>query len=205
MTSEIREEDILEDIEDETGFHPMDDVMPWLGTDVTFALLNLDEDEGWIEWVLMAQVSDPDEAFNFVDDLRDYLEDELYTDFDEDEIGDAVVWIADDEDLVIGLSDDYLILADSEDTIEDILDNMDSPPARSLAEDEQFVAAREALPEGRFMFVYAQIEDYVDTLEDVAGALDGADAVCNWAESNTPDYVAASYVVHRQGYAASTS
>lgn len=186
------EEQILEDIEDETGFHPMDDIMPWLGTDVSFALLDLDEDEGLIEWVLMAQVSDHDEAFDFAEDLRDYLEDELYTDFDEDEIGSADVWIADDEDLVIGLTDNYLMLADSEDTIEDMLDNIDSPPTRSLAEDEQFVAARDALPEGRVMFVYAQIEGYLDTFEDVVGTLDGTDSVLNWAESNTPEYVAAS-------------
>ena len=186
------EEDLLEDIEDETGIHPLDDVTSWLGTDITFVLLDVDEDEDWIEWVLMAHVSDQDEAFDFVGKLRDYLEDELYTDFDEDEIGNADAWISDDEDLVIGLTDDYLILADSEDTIEDLLDNIDSPPTRSLAEDEQFIAARDALPEGRVMFVYAQIEDYVDTFEDVVGSLDGANSVLNWAESNTPEYVAAS-------------
>lgn len=187
-----KEEELLEDIENETGIHPLDDVTSWLGTDISFALLDLDEDEDLIEWVLMAQVSDHDEAFDFIDDLRDYLEDEFYTDFDEDEINGADVWIADDEDLVIGLTDNYLILADSEDTIEDMLDNIDSPPTRSLAEDEQFVAARDALPEDRVMFVYAQIEGYLDTFEDVVGTLDGTDSVLNWAESNTPEYVAAS-------------
>ena len=187
-----KEEEFLDEIEDETGFHLMDDIMPWLGTDITFALLDLDEDEDLIEWVLMAQVSDQDEAFDFVEDLLDYLEEELYTDFDDDEIGGADVWIADDEPLAIGLSDEYLMLADSEDTLEDILDNIDSPPTRSLAKDEQFIAAREALPQGRVTFVYAQIEDYVDTFEDVMGSLDGTDSVLTWAESNTPEYVAAS-------------
>ena len=125
------EEDLLENVEDETGIHPLDDVTSWLGTDITFALLDLDEDEGLIEWVLMVQIKDQDEALDFVDDLRDYFEDELYTEFDDDEIGGAEVWIADDEDLAIGLTDEYLLLTDSEDTMEDILDNIDSPP-RSL-------------------------------------------------------------------------
>ena len=34
--------------------------------------------------------------------LRDYLEDELWTEFDEDEMGEADAWVADDEDVVIG-------------------------------------------------------------------------------------------------------
>ena len=184
------EEDLLDDVEDETGIHPLDDVTPWLGTDITFAILDLDED--LVEWVLMVQISDQDEAFDFLEKLRDYLEDERYTDFDEDEIGDADVWIADDEDLVIGLTEDYLLLADSEDTMEDMLDNIDSPPSRSLAEDEQFVAAREALPEGRVMFVYAQIENSLEEIEEIVAPRGDAESVWNWADDNAPEYVAAS-------------
>ena len=184
------EDDLLEEIEDETGIHPLDDITVWLGTDITFALLDLDDDSA--EWVLMAQVKDQDEAFDFAENLREYLEDVLYTEFDEDEIGDADVWIANDEDLVIGLTEDYLMLADSENTLEDMLDNIDSPPARPLAEDEQFIAAREALPEGRVMFVYAQIEDSLEEIEDIVGPLGDGDSVWNWASNNTPEFLAAS-------------
>ncbi len=186
------EDDLLDDVEDETGIHPLDDVTSWLGTDVTFALLDLDEDEDLIEWTLMVQISDRAEAHDFVEKLREYLEDDLYTEFDEDEIGAADVWIADDEDLAIGLTDEYLLLADSEDTIEHMLDNIDSPPTRSLAEDEQFIAAREALPKGRVMFVYAQVEDYLEEFQDIVDPWGDAASVWNWAESNTPEYVAAS-------------
>ena len=186
------EDDLLDDVEDETGIHPLDDVTSWLGTDVTFALLDLDEDEDLIEWTLMVQISDRDEANDFVEKLRAYLEDDLYTEFDEDEIGAADVWIADDEDVAIALTDEYLLIADSEDTIEDMLDNIDSPPTRSLAEDEQFIAAREALPEGRVMFVYAQVEDYLEEFQDIVDPWGDAASVWNWAESNTPEYVAAS-------------
>ena len=184
------EDDLLEEIEDETGIHPLDDVTPWLGTDITFVLLDLDDDSA--EWVLMAQVKDQDEAFDFAENLREYIEDALYTEFDEDEIGDADVWIADDEDLVIGLTEDYLMLADSENTLEDTLDNIDSPPSRPLAEDEQFIAAREALPDGRVMFVYAQIEDSLEEIEEIVGPLGDGDSVWNWASNNTPEFVAAS-------------
>ena len=186
------EDDLLDEVEEETGIHPLDDVAPWLGTDATFAVLDVDADGDLIEWVAMFQVSDRDEALDFVEKLRDYLEDELWTEFDEEEIGDADVWVADDEDVVIGLTADYLLLADSENTLEDILDNIDSPPARSLADDEQFIAAREALPEGRVMFTYAQIENHMDELEDLVDPRGDAETAWNWAESNTPEYMAAS-------------
>ena len=185
-------DDLLEDVEDETGIHLQDDVTPWLGTDVTFAILDVDEDEGLFEWVLMVQISDVDEAIDFVEKLLPYLEDELYTDFDDQEIGNVDGWIADDEDVAIAVSEDYLFFADSEDTIEDMLDNIDSPPTRSLAEDKQFIAAREALPEGRVMFVYAQIEDSLDEIEDAVDPYGDAETVWNWFASNTPEYMAAS-------------
>ena len=188
--NERLEDDILEEIEDETGIHPLDDITPWLGTDITFVLLDLDDDS--VEWILLTQVADQDEAFDFAEELREYLEDELYMEFDEDEIGDADVWIADDEDLIIGLTEDYLMLADSENTLEDMLDNIDSPPSRPLAEDEQFIAAREALPEGRVMFVYAHIEDSLEEIEDIVGPFGDGDSVWNWASNNTPEFVAAS-------------
>ena len=186
------EDDLLDEVEEETGIHPLDDVTTWLGTDATFAILDVDADEDKIEWVAMVQVSDWEGALDFVYKLLDYLEDELWTEFDEDEIGDAYAWVADDEDVVIGLTADYLLLADSEDTLEDILDNMDSPPARSLADDEQFVAARQALPEGRVMFTYAQLEDHMDELEDFVDPWGDAETAWNWAAGNTPEYMAAS-------------
>ena len=186
------EDDLLDEVEDETGIHPLDDVAPWLGTDATFAVLDIDADGDTIEWVAMFQVSDRDEALDFVGKLLDYLEDELWTEFDEDEIGDAEVWVADGEDVVIGLTADYLLLADSENTLEDMLDNIDSPPSRSLADDGQFIAAREALPEGRVMFTYAQIGNQMDELEELVDPWGDAETAWNWAAGNTPEYMAAS-------------
>ena len=123
------EDDLLDEVEDETGIHPLDDVTPWLGTDATFAILDVDADGDMIEWVAMFQVGDRDEVLDFVEKLLDYLEDELWTEFDEDEIGDAEVWVADGEDVVIGLTADYLLLADSEDTLEDMLETSALLPA----------------------------------------------------------------------------
>ncbi len=126
-----RRDELLDEVEDETGINFLDDVTDWLGTDATLVFLNLDAD--WPEWVFLAQVSDRDAAADFLEDLADYLEDELYTEFDTDRRRGLQLWVADDEDLALGLTDDYLLAADSEDTIEEMLENIDSPPSRSLA------------------------------------------------------------------------
>ena len=93
---------------------------------------------------------------------------------------------------MIGLTADYLLLADSENTLEDMLDNIGSPPARSLADDENFIAAGEALPEGRVMFTCAQIGNQMDELEELVDFWGDAETAWNWAAGNTPEYMAAS-------------
>ena len=183
-------DDLMEEVEDETGIHPLDDVTPWLGTDITFAVLDADEDE--VRWVLMAQVSNRDAAADFVEDLLDYIEDEYYTDFVEYEMGGADVWVADDEDVAVGLTDEYLLLTDGEETMEDMLDNLDSPPSRPLAEDELFIAARESMPEDRVMFLYAQVEDNFGLTEDILDLYGETETVWNWFDSNAPEYLAVS-------------
>ena len=185
-----KQDELLEEIEDETDIHPLDDVTPWLGTDVSFVILDADGD--FFDWVLMVQVSDRDAVEDFLSDLLPYLEDELYTGFDEDEIDDADVWVADDEDIAIGLTDNYLIFGDSEDTVEDIVDNMNSPPSRSLAAKENFIAARESLPDDRVMFVFAQSEDILESFEEYFGPFSELDDAEEWVDDNAPEYFAAS-------------
>ena len=192
QTDEFTDEqdELLEEIEDDTDIHPIDDVAPWLGTDVSFVILDADENK--IEWVLMAQVSDRDAASDFVEDLVAYLEDELYTEFEEGEVEDAEVWVADDEDIALGLTDEYLLAADSEDTIADMVNNLDSPPSRPLAEMEDFVRVRESLPDERVMFAFVQTEDILDTVEDAIGGYGDWSVAESWIKDNTPEYMAAS-------------
>ena len=192
QTDEFTDEqdDLLEEIEDETDIHPLDDVTPWLGTDVSFVILDADEDV--VEWVLMVQVSDRDAAEDFVGDLLAYLDDELNTEFERDEVNDADVWVADDEDLALGLTDNYLLAADSVDTIEDMVDNLDSPPSRSLAEKENFVSARESLPDERMMFVFVQAEDFLESADDAIDVYDEIGDAESWVRDNLPDYLAVS-------------
>ena len=187
-------DDLLDDIEDETDIHFLDDVSTWLGTDISFALLNVGADEPE-EWVLLVQVGDRDSALDFAEDLVDYLEDEFSTDFDGDYYREADMWIADDEPMALGLTDEYLLVADGEDTLTDMIRNLESPPSRSLADTEDFIAARELVQAKRVTFLFVQVEDLLDAAEDVTDLYDfvGDEAAMRrQVRRNTPKYAAAS-------------
>ena len=191
-SSELQDriDEVLDEAEDDSRIHFLDDVTPWLGTDITFALLDLDSDD-WgdpvPEWVGLVQVSDRDEAADFLDDLLDYLEDELYTEFDDDTYRGADIFFAIDEDVALGLTDDYLIIGDSEDSVADIVRNLEEPPSRPLSDNPGFMAARDALPGDRTMFLYFQVEDIVDPFLDLGGIGDSA-----LLPEDLPEYIAAS-------------
>ena len=185
-----RRDELLDDLEDETGIHFLDDVTPWLGTDLSLILLSFGPDRP--EWVILAQVRDRSAAEDFIDDLVDYFEEEFYTEFDSGGRRDVDLWVADDEDLALGLTDDYLLIGDSEDTIEDMVDNLESPPSRSLLENPAFTEARDSLPPDRFIFLYVQAEEALDLLEDEIDPYGDEAEAFRQARRNIPEYVAAS-------------
>ena len=197
--SDVRDE-LLDDLDEETGIDFPDDLMSWIGTDATLAVLEADEDE--TVWIMMAQVADADEAEDFAGRLRSYFEDQLYQEFEEDEDNGLRIWVPEDEEddleerVAIGLSGEYLFIADTGDTIEDMMDNLGSPPDSPLSESVLFIEAQEALPEDRFMFAFAQNEGAVAASTEIAMeglfGLYGRDEWYEFVDDNSPDYLAAS-------------
>ena len=185
-----RFDDLLDETEDDTDIHFLDDVSPWLGTDLTVALLDLESDEGGLpapQWVSLVHVADRELASEFLDDLVDYLEDELDTQFDNDTYRGVDVFVSTDEDIAFGLADEYLVIGDSDDSVEAMVRNLADPPSRPLSENPDFVAAREALPGGRVSFLYINAEDIVDILTDPGGPVDSIILL-----DDMPKYIAAS-------------
>ena len=185
-----RRDDLLNDAEDETGIRFLDDVSSWIGTDVSLALLDAGPDR--LEWILLAQVNDRESAVDFIDDLVDYLEGELNTEFVADRRRGVDLWVT-GEDLAVALTGEYMLMADSEDTIDEMLDNLESPPLRPLGDSPEFLEARESLPSERVMFMFVQAEDVLETLVDAVGLYEEEEEeVLRQAQRNTPEYVAAS-------------
>ncbi len=185
-----RRDDLLDDLEDETGIHFLDDVTPWLGESVSFALI--DVDDGSAEWVAMVHVSDSGAAFDFVEDLVAYFEDESLTQFDRTDYRDADLWLSEDEDASFALTDEYLLLADGEGALKRAIRDIESPLETSLLADEDFTAARESLPSERVVFMFVRSEWILDLLRDEIDPFGDQDDVILEIEDSTPEYMAMS-------------
>ena len=175
--SEIQDrlDDALEEAEDDTNIHLLDDVSPWLGTDVTLALLDLESDEWGLpapEWVGLIQVSDKGLAEEFLDDLIDYFEDDWRIEFEDDTYRGVDLFVSPDEGIAFGLTDEYLVMGNSGDSVELIVRNLAEAPARPLSENPDFIAAREALPDERVSFLYVDAEEIADILTDPGGPVE---------------------------------
>ena len=182
--------DLQEQVEDETGIHFLDDITSWLGFDVSLVLLDAGPENP--EWVLLAQIGDRDSAFDFVGDLLSYLEEGLFTKFDRDDHRGSDLWLAEDDTLALGITDEYLLVAGREATITDMVDNLESPPSRPLAEDQAFIAARKSVAKSRVMFMYIQAEAISDTFQDVLAPFSDQSGEIAGPRDNIPEYLAAS-------------
>ncbi len=183
-------EERLEEIEDETGIHPTEDVADWLGTDISAAILNDDIDD--LEWVVMFQVSDREGAEDFAEDLVDYITEDSWTEFEEDSSDGLDLWIAEDDSVAIAVSDAYLLIGDGEDTVEDIAENVEESLRRSLLDNDAFVAAQEAAPSPRMAFGYLDIEALWPEQTDLLDLGVTSEQLRDELEGNWPVYVSMS-------------
>ena len=187
-----RRDELLDELEDETGIHFLDDVTPWLGESVSFALLDVDDERDTAEWVAMVHVSDRVAALDFAEDLVSYIEEESLSRFSDTDYREAHLWLSDDEDLGFALTEEYLLIADGENTLKRLIRDIESPPDRPLLADEDFTAARESLPSQRVMFMFVRSEWIWDLLRDELGPFDDEDETILRVESSTPEYAAMS-------------
>ena len=164
--SEFRDglEEMLEDMEDESGINFEDDVWPWIGPEVSLAVLDLGRLDTPGVAVIIG-VRDHDAASDFLEDFLDYLEDEEGADFDDDTVGDFDVWVDESQDVAsYALANKWLVFATTEDDLEDILDLISGDGGRPLAQEETFQQARSAMPGRRFASVYVDLESIMDSM-----------------------------------------
>ena len=67
-------DDLLEDLEEETGIDFEEEVLPWVGPDLSLGLMNVTEESGDV--VALIGVKDHDVASEFLRELLEYMEDE---------------------------------------------------------------------------------------------------------------------------------
>ena len=183
---------ILDDVEKEIGFHPVDNVSPWLGTSISFALLNTDPDAP--EWVLLAHSKDRDATLNFADTLVESLPTIQGTDHPSVSFeGAEPRGRADDDMPAVRVTEDYLLIASSTATMEEMIGNLESPPSTPLSKNADFVAARESVSSDRVVFLYVRAAKVLDAF-GYGPVLDsiGPNPATSNVLGNTPEFMAAS-------------
>ena len=186
------EEDMADDLDDATGIE-FEDIGDWVGWEISMALMEVSRD-GEIKAAGTVGVRDRSLANQFVEDLVDYLEDENYADYGRDSYEDFDVWIDQNSDeLALALSDNLLVVATTEDSLEDVLDRVGGNTIQTLSANENFQDAKAALPDRRFASMYLSYDNLIDFIEDTSEAgifYEGGGCADQFFQ--TPDWLAAS-------------
>ena len=154
-------QDVLDELREETDIDFEEDVLPWIGPDMSAALLDVRSDNP--SAVAIVGVRDAEAAADFMDLLIGYAEDEG-SDFIDDSEGDFDIWLEENDDGAFALSNNWLVVATDEDALFDTLDMISGDGGKSLVDNPGFQEARAALPDRRFASVYADYESIWDEL-----------------------------------------
>ena len=159
-------QDLLEEFREETDIDFEEDILPWIGPDMSAALLDVGSFDPSVAAIV--GVRDAAAAADFMDLLIDYGEEEG-SDFIDDSEGDFDVWLEEDGDGAFALSNKWLVVASDEDALFDTLDMISGNGGKSLADNPDFQEAQAALPARRFASVYADVEGIVDEIDAAVG------------------------------------
>ena len=161
-------DELLEEFEDDTGIDFEEDVLPWLGPDISFAVLDVRGFES-VDAAAMFGVQDHGAASGFLEDWLEYMEDEEGARFEEDSSGDFDIWADEGEEQFYALSKDWLVFATTEDALDEVLDRISGEGGDSLAETPDFEEARSLMSDPRIMSFYVDLSTIMDEVADVSG------------------------------------
>jgi len=157
-------EDLEESLQDELDVDLQNDVLTWIGPEVSLAIRDIEPDDAELEAAITIDVRDHEAAGDFLLEWIEFQEEEYGTDFDRSSKGEFDVWVSEDE--IYGLSDQLLIATTDERLLSAIIQRADGDVEKSLDQDDYFKAAREALPTRRFTSLYVNGEKAGSIIED---------------------------------------
>ncbi|MCY3709496.1 MAG: DUF3352 domain-containing protein [Caldilineaceae bacterium] len=159
-------DDWQDNFEDETGIDFETDVEPWIGPEASIAFIDFNFRRDELIIAAAIGVRDEDAARDFLGRWLEYMEDTEGADFDRDSYKGFDVWADESEHQAYGLSKDVLLFSTTESGLEEVIDGISGDLDRSLADNEQFQAAREALPDRRFASFYVDYQEGIELIED---------------------------------------
>lgn len=178
-------EDALAELDEEMlgelGFDFTNDILPWAGRGISFALTQLDVDSGRVDWVMTYDVRNQGAAEDFMPKLVAAVEQEAGPVSTTTRSG-LTVYDPLNEPVAFALADGLLIAANDIDGIDDILAARDGTP---LGENADFLAALAELPEDRIVTGYLDGARYAQLVQEeiysapelAPGSLEAIDAL----------------------------
>ncbi len=187
-------DELREELEDDTGIDFETEVMPWIGPEISAALLDMEEEEATA--VAIIGVRDQKAAAAFLIKWREYMAEESDANFVAGSHRGIDYWVDEDAFQAYALTDSWLVYATDERSLTNTLDRIEDDSGDSLADATNFVAARAALPERRFASFYLDYQQGIELLDEIlsdetGGLTSGMFGPAAFAEQ-APDWVAGS-------------
>lgn len=184
---------LLEDADAEVGIDFKQQVLPWIGPDVSMGMLNPGAGDPTGDFVVLIGVRDHSAASAFVHDLSGNAQLDGMSLGRGDSIHGFEVRSDWDAGAGIALSSDWLVMASSEAALNDVAGLVADQGQRSLADSERFRHARSALRDERAMSAYLDLEAVVGLASELSADAEisnvGAGA---FGDSSIPDWLAMS-------------
>ena len=141
---------------DATG-SDLEGIGAWIGTEVSAAVLDLGEGRPGLAVTL--EVTDREEAGEFLAGWIERREADGYGSFERLAVGEGVIWVGGGpdgwmEEEAYALSADLMLFATDRGLIREVLDNVGGEEGRTLAASPTFLEARSAAPDQRFASAY---------------------------------------------------
>ena len=182
------------DFNQESGIDFDTEIMPWIGPEISAALLAIEEEEPTA--VATIGVRDSKTAAAFLAKWREYMAEGSDAAFQAGSHRGVDIWVDDDAFQAYALTDNWLVYATDEKSLTDTLDRIEEGGGDSLADEANFKAARVALSERRFASFYLNYHQGIEMLDEIlrsetGGLTPGMFGPAAFAEQ-APDWVAGS-------------
>lgn len=154
------------DFRTETGIDFDEEVLSWVGPEISGGVIDFDFDSELITAAVTVGVRDEGAAEIFLDKWLDYMEDESGADFARRSHEGVSTWVDESAYQAYALTGDWLVYATDEATLTAMLDRIGGDDENSLANTAKFAEARAALPGRRFHSGYVDSEGALERLDE---------------------------------------
>jgi hypothetical protein len=177
--------DSLEEMEDTYGISFEDDIQPWLGAEMSIAILNLEDatENMFQPWgmgesspdspitVFVIATRDRKASDEFLEKLKGAMEDDDYN-VEEETYKDVPFYVQEVEEdwetpTVFGTVDNFVVLTSDVEGMEDVIDTHKGE-IDSLAKNEYYLEVMKELPSDASMYMFVNMQDLAPALEDYA-------------------------------------